>query len=234
MKKYRLTIKEQCFEYDNSRDLINKARSILELGIWVIKTEGIEEDLPKKIEEKEEFKVEPKKLIKAQKSLRNSKRERKSKYSHEMKEFIERHINQNSNKQLVKLVKGRFGLDFSVNKFTGYLQRNKLKREDPYFSRRKIKRDIEVDKSPKKSRNSKYSQEVVDYIKEHYYNIKRDKLIPQVNKMFGLNLNVDRFEALIKFKGISKKSCKKERSPGLDSNKAFEDDSDVDDLELDN
>ncbi len=42
MKKYRLTIKSQKFEYENTQEVIQKARSLMEVGIWLIETDSIE------------------------------------------------------------------------------------------------------------------------------------------------------------------------------------------------
>jgi len=217
MTKYKLNIKAQSFEFYEIKKVREKAKALIELGVWLIETDAIEEKIaPIKIEDNEEEEVEEKKEVVKQKRKRRTKEEMASdgeqtkeksligkrkvgKYPEEMKVFIRENMEENSNKELCEMINQQWDVEITKMRLASYMKYNDLRREtgnNQFRHHEKIEeKEKMVPKKPIKDpfdltiNGEKVPLEIMQYVKERKDWEDHIKLRDEIIMMFEKNYN---------------------------------------------
>lgn len=230
MIKYKLLIRLSEYTFGNVEDLKRKVREIMEVGIWAIETRLVNEDEAPEEEEKSEPEEPPKTKLKAKKSdakkdLNRPKRKRRTKeemdvvrkgehikeqgvpnkrtkYPKEMKEFIEGHMETNTNQEICDLINEKWDVDIILMRLNSYMIYNKLKRENIIRTPRRKKEEIKVKKTVGKPK--KYTDEVLQFLRDNINNFSNKELCKQLDYKFNIKTTSDNVSQTMRNKGIKR------------------------------
>lgn len=141
------------------------------LDLKIIRLNRIISDLEELILDKLEKEI-PKKVPKTPYRAEVVTKQRKSKYPNEMKGFIEKHMNQNSNQKLCDMINEKWDVEITVAKLAAFISHNKLKREI------KVKKNLDGQNTGKKKENNPYNlivngekvpEEIMKYVEGNVY-----------------------------------------------------------------
>ena len=118
-------------------------------------------------------------------------------YPKEMKDFCERHMNQNSNQQLSELVNETFGLNTTPPKIGNYLWLRKLRREYIISQRKEKKSDCQDGR-----KKGKFPKEMYGFIERHMETNSNQALTDLINEKWDIGITMDQVKNYMKWKKL--------------------------------
>ncbi len=220
MKKYKIKIRAQAFTFEDITEARRKVRSLLESEIWFLELseeDDTSNDTENDIEEViEEEKSEPEKKQKEVPGKPKRKRRTKAemiaagkqikesgirkpgtylKYSDEVNEFIKENWQNNTDKELVVMIKEKFEIDRSIDQIKGHRRDNGWVADKP---RRKVEQ-VEI---KKKSSVMRYPEGMKDFIEENMDGTKNKELCVLINEEFDIEITMPKLAAFMQYKNI--------------------------------
>jgi len=116
-----------------------------------------------------------------------AKKTKQQKYPDELEDFIKEHMETNSNKQLVGLINEKYEIGITLARLNSYMVYKKLRR-----------------KEPKPGPPKKYTDEVIDYLRDNVNNFSNKELCEELENQFNLKINPDRLSVLLSNRGIKR------------------------------
>ena len=162
-------------------------------------------EIAKKIFGKKEIKEKVKTYSNARKSSREIIKDQK-----EMVEFLKKNIEKLSNKELIIELKKRFDIDFTAKRIADFMNYRGIKRKKRGKTRRyslnyeKIKSVGTKKKEKEERKNSTYTKERVNWLRENYVDISREELHEKFNEEFGLDITLEGIKGALKSYKITK------------------------------
>ncbi|MBA7670676.1 hypothetical protein ES703_78822 [subsurface metagenome] len=130
---------------------------------------------------------------------------RKRKYPKEMKEFIESHMETNSNQALVDLINKKWDVKIVMLALKNYMQNYNLKRINIIRTPRRKKEEIEVEKK-KVGKPKKYTDEAVQFLRENINNFSNKELCEELESQFNIKTHPDTLQQTMSNQGIKRDS----------------------------
>ena len=135
----------------------------------------------------------------------------RQKYPDEMKEFVEKHMNQVKNPGLCEMINKKFDFEITTTRLSSYMYYSGLRRDYVSSSQKQERKEIKSEESGNKYKNrkKKYPDEMRDFIKENIDDLKNPELVEEINEKWGVGINVEKLKSYFNSHGI--KRTKKEK-----------------------
>ncbi len=122
------------------------------------------------------------------------------KYPKEMKEFIEEHMDTNSNSELCELINKKWDCGMTLIRLNSYMSYKKIKRDHPTKFR-----DYSQTKKPEKAGpKTKYTEKVVQFLRDNVNNFSNKELCEEVESKYGIKLLPDSMSTRLNLEGIKR------------------------------
>lgn len=129
-------------------------------------------------------------------------KKRIGKYPPEMKGFIERHMETNSNQALIGLINEKWDIGITMNNVKNYMKYNKLRRVNIIRTPRRTKEKIEGEK--KVNKQQRYPDEMEDFIKEYMEINSSRELVILINETYDVGITLPKLAAYMSYKKIKR------------------------------
>jgi len=122
-----------------------------------------------------------------------------SKYPDEMKEFVKSRMETTTNQDITDLINEKWDLGLTKDRLKSFMKYNKLKRKFIIRSPRRTSTELEKEGRPKK-----YTDEVLQFLKDNINKFKNKELREELEKRFNIKVTQSSLDSILSQKGIKR------------------------------
>ena len=209
MKKYVIKVKESFFRFDSYDRARIKIKELIDAGIWFVdlceEDDIVNDTRSDTINGTKEKIGEVIKKPKQTKKKGVRKKRENYRYTEEINDFIKENWKENMDKELVRLLKNEFHVEFSVDQIKA--QRKKKGWVASHSGRKKA---APMDKK-KKIGSNKYPKEMVGFIEMHMNQASNPQLCDLINGRYEIGITPPRLAAYMSYKKLKRENPNRQR-----------------------